>query len=534
VHAEEGSGAGAEEGAALLQIPRFSIIIFDHCARAARSCAVFFVPPGRETDYQFTSESGLAELAAQAQCRRLLAVRCNRPHQFPAMAELQSELSPLALYLAPGDTGPPDEDAIPFLAVQEESDWEEVARGALQVAGEYVVEEMSAEEEADRGKFVWRRLLFLQNQHFVQTEAKLLFPGGKKGSGKKGSGGKKGGKSKAKKGGRGEEEGGAGGDLVLLFDHSYLDDHHRTMLAALLCDNSSIISAGSLPRGSVSGDGGSGDVRALLVGLGGGALAMALQRYLPSLRLDVVDLVPGLAALAGEHFGFVAGPRCRTLVQDGVQYILKQGQQQGERDEGEAGQQYHSVLLDVDSKDNALGLSAPPPAFLAPHVLRHLHDAVLLPGGSLCLNVVARDKSRLAALVAQLKEIFCAPAATATATQAQGKVYCLKPSAETVNLTLHAVKAVSAHQAVAGLAQQLQSLALLSTKTKIKKQQGVGSRSKSKTGEGGHEQCARSSGGVAELRARERCLESWLGSVHASSDPLSLGEVIGADVVVEY
>jgi hypothetical protein len=36
-------------------IPRFSVIIYDHANRAPRSMAVFFVPQGRETDFQFTS-----------------------------------------------------------------------------------------------------------------------------------------------------------------------------------------------------------------------------------------------------------------------------------------------------------------------------------------------------------------------------------------------------------------------------------------------------------------------------------------------
>jgi hypothetical protein len=55
-----------------------------------RSAAVFFVPSGRESEYQFSTPGGLATIAEQAQCRRLLAVRCNRPHEFPAMDQLQA------------------------------------------------------------------------------------------------------------------------------------------------------------------------------------------------------------------------------------------------------------------------------------------------------------------------------------------------------------------------------------------------------------------------------------------------------------
>ena len=547
-------------------IPRFSVLIFDHTARAARSCAVFFVPPGRETDYQFTSEAGLAELATQAQCRRLLAVRCNRPHVFPPMADLQNELSPIAMYLAPADCGPPDEDPIPFMAVQHESDWTELERGALQVAGNFVVEEMPAEDEADSDKFVWRRLVFLENQHFIQTEAKLLFPS----SGKRAKGGtankkKKGGKSKskAKKEKVDSDSGGtirdAGANELLLFDHAYLDDHHKAMLVALLCDNTPLISTGSQRRGGSEAE--TGDVRVLLVGLGGGALAMALQRYLPALRLDVLDLVPGLDVLATMHFGFVAGPRCRTLVQDGVEYILEHGQSPGQgqgqgqgvgqgssssssnesvftavedQGTGKGGRQYHSVVLDVDSKDNALGLSAPPAAFLTPSFLTHLHDCVLLPGGSLCVNVVARDKNKLSALILQLKEIFCAsPLGSGgedlCGTLGRGKVYCLKPSAETVNLTVHAVKGspgtrVGQQLPLAGLAKQLQALAV-SSSVHTKHKKGTGNKQSNTKTMGALTQ------NTTEMKARERCLDDWLSAANLSNDPLGLNAML--DVIRE-
>ena len=44
-------------------------------------------------------------IAVQAQCRRLLVVRCNRPHRFPLMTSplLQQELSPIAMSLRPRD-----------------------------------------------------------------------------------------------------------------------------------------------------------------------------------------------------------------------------------------------------------------------------------------------------------------------------------------------------------------------------------------------------------------------------------------------
>ena len=47
-----------------------------------RTCAVFFIPRGREFEFTFASEQGLRDIMAQAGCKRLFAVRCNRPHEF--------------------------------------------------------------------------------------------------------------------------------------------------------------------------------------------------------------------------------------------------------------------------------------------------------------------------------------------------------------------------------------------------------------------------------------------------------------------
>ena len=515
----------SEHDAVALQIPRFSVLIFDHSARATRSCAVFFVPAGRETDYQFTSENGLAALAVQAQCRRLLAVRCNRPHKFPPMAQLQSELSPIAMYLAPADIGSPDVDPIPFMAVQEENDWEVVQEGSLEVAGKYVVEEMSAEKEQDSDKYVWRRLIFLQNQHFVQTEAKLLYPTAASKVRGRDNKTKGKGKSKAKsKGKRGKINSSSrnmelGDSELLLFDYCYLDDHHKAMLVALLCDKTDIISAGSLPRigkgqatvRTTDGDG----ARALLIGLGGGALAMALQKYLPSLYLDVVDLVPGLDDLAINFFGFVMGPRCKTVVADGANYIMQLNSSSADHSVFAADKmeqdnkiRYHSIFLDVDSKDNSLGLSAPPVAFLDNSLLTHVHDRLLLPGGSLCVNVVARNKTRLADFISNLNGIFCQPDVDSALS---GRVYCLKPSSDNVNLTVHAVKGRARVNPVTVVTGQVQACTLSTTKQKSKKVDTSSDESVNATG---------------EKKARARCLDRWLSAVGLTNDPLELADIL--------
>ena len=71
-----------------------------------RSAAVFFVPSGRESEYQFSTPGGLATVAEQAGCRRLLVIRCNRPHEFPTMDLLQVGEEGRIAYPASSDVSP--------------------------------------------------------------------------------------------------------------------------------------------------------------------------------------------------------------------------------------------------------------------------------------------------------------------------------------------------------------------------------------------------------------------------------------------
>lgn len=68
--------------------------------------------------------------------------------------------------------------------------------------------------------------------------------------------------------------------------------------------------------------------RVLVIGLGGGALPMALQRLYPALKMDVVEIDPAVARIAERHFGFRPGPLTRVAEEDGrvfVKRALKQG-----------------------------------------------------------------------------------------------------------------------------------------------------------------------------------------------------------------
>jgi hypothetical protein len=121
--------------------------------------------------------------------------------------------------------------------------------GSSTFSGDYCIEEQLFEEESK----LRRRLIFLNNQSLVQTEVQLVPR--KKGSKKK----------------KQAESSPPVVNLLLLtisqlqFDGSYADDHLRAMIASLVLAPNVIKKAHN-------------GVSAAVIGLGGGALIMLLQR----------------------------------------------------------------------------------------------------------------------------------------------------------------------------------------------------------------------------------------------------------------
>lgn len=297
-----------------------------------------------------------------------------------------------------------------------------------------------------------------------------------------------------------------GDQPVFQFDYTYLDDHHRAMLIAYLGTDFNLIKESYRPRSrphvenseernvllnslnlinnpcaswlsleylqqlfqlkslpsppdntSVPSPPGNTSVpsplteflqsspRTLLIGLGGGSLAMALQKYFPFMFLDIIELVPGLEEIAIRNFGFIKGHRTRILVGDGLHVIHSMIQQNSILPYFH----YDCIIIDVDSKDTSQGLSAPPKEFITSSMI-HLYHQLLLPHGLLSINVVARDQS----LFYQLSDLLCqefyiptaidsssstAVAAAATSgSSSMGNVYRILSSSENVNITLHA------------------------------------------------------------------------------------------------
>ena len=116
--------------------------------------------------------------------------------------------------------------------------------------------------------------------------------------------------------------------------------------------------------------------RALIVGLGGGAVPMFLHRHLPDLAVEVVELDPGVLEVACEFFGFAEAPRLRVWIEDGRDFI-----------EGCAGG-YDLVILDGFDAESI-------PGHLRTLEFLEAVKRVLAPGGIAVANVWGRSFNTL-------------------------------------------------------------------------------------------------------------------------------------------
>lgn len=301
--------------------PRFWLSIIDAAEAARWASACLIVPQGREHEWLFKTMRGLTEVAKSATCSRLIAVRLNgREHSFKSgLNGVQQELGDLVSILSPQGC-----ESIPFLTPGGETLGKRRVRAAGKLASgdRYFVEECEDEEKRPT-----RRLVFASNPCVVQTEVTL----GTK-------------KKKSKQ----------------VVDH-LTSAYHVSVLAGLVgyCKLSDVC----------------------LVGLGGGALATALIRAEPSLRLSIVELDPEIVEVACRWFEFDADRKDTRIdcPRDGLTAF----------DNDNA--HFSAIVIDVDAKqEKHIGVSCPPQAFLRVEYLAKLARATGRDG-LVVYNLVARD-----------------------------------------------------------------------------------------------------------------------------------------------
>lgn len=115
---------------------------------------------------------------------------------------------------------------------------------------------------------------------------------------------------------------------------------------------------------------------ALVIGLGGGTIPSFLRKRFPRMRIDVVDIDPGVLEVASSHFGFREDALMRAHVQDGRRFVE------------ETTERYDLVYLD------GFGTDSVPPHLTTREFLSAVR-AILTPQGAVIGNVWGRQVNRL-------------------------------------------------------------------------------------------------------------------------------------------
>ncbi|XP_049834606.1 eEF1A lysine and N-terminal methyltransferase homolog [Schistocerca gregaria] len=297
--------------------PRYTVYVLDqpYSRETSRRFAAFIVPQGRETEWLFATPEGRVALLKSAGFDRLAVVALHRDHTYKGLDAVQEELCDSILHLAP--PGCRQGNQIPFLSVGSDVGRREVCyRGHSQMSGDFVVEEA----EGDGGK-LFRRLIFLNNQGTVQSEARLKILKSRKGKPKK------------------------------VVDIGYLASDYLIYMTVGV--------ALAAPENSVC--------HVAVIGLRGGGLCSFIQHCFTKIRITAVDIDPVMLEIATNYFGLVQDERLGVYIRDGIQYI----QQAAEK-----GTTFDVVLFDVDSKNHTLVMSCPPKEFLEPDVLQAVKTCI--------------------------------------------------------------------------------------------------------------------------------------------------------------
>jgi hypothetical protein len=453
----------AKNGSDGNELPRYTVTVVDRGIIAASSSSsgnrhgtvAFLIPAGREAEFMFSTLPGLKAVLESANCDRLLAIATGRGHAFAGgSGQIQQELQTVCQIVhyrrgrggssvshgnsrtatrnpsgrshgrqndrrPRADDGDNDTDEsshmIPFVTTSEGvGEREIVARGHSELSGEYVVEQVRGSASDDDGgdggggdhdgdeTTVARRLYFLSNPFVIQSE-------------------------------------------VCFRRHSATVDptmvafeYHRAMVSCLAGalwrqkkpgphlaantlspTNGDHAFAPDVPPPTIPPQG-------LLLGLGGGGLLHYARRVLPRTQWKAVELDPEVACIAREHFGVDELVRSGYVdVRIGNALDVRSCGNGGESDDGLAfaAHSLSFIVVDVDAKDNTIGMSCPPSEFVSEGYLRTLAGLLVLPsadddddddnagatspsGGMLVVNVSARDPSLFHEACRSLRAVF--------------------------------------------------------------------------------------------------------------------------------
>ncbi|XP_030380556.1 eEF1A lysine and N-terminal methyltransferase homolog [Scaptodrosophila lebanonensis] len=331
------------------ETPRYTLHILDQPpARGLGKYAAFIVPQGREIEWFFATPAGRKKLQASAKFQRLAVVTLHRDQIYSSLDEVKKELAESIRHLAPAGLV----EQIPYLSLGADvGKRETLISGFSNISGDFRIEEVES-----NGKTL-RRLIFLNNQFVVQSEALVKTVTLKS-------------KKERKK-----------------IDFGYLACQHHVFMSVGV----QLATTLRNPKKDMQKD-------VLVIGLGGGGLCSFLHAALPQTRITAVEIDPIMLEVAEQYFDLKQDKRLHVVIDDGLEFVKRCCDEDIHFD---------AVLFDVDSKDLSLGMSCPPKSFIADNILQHISQ-IIGPRGLFMLNLVCRDENLRTEALKNIKEVFSA------------------------------------------------------------------------------------------------------------------------------
>ncbi|KAK9804631.1 hypothetical protein WJX73_001334 [Symbiochloris irregularis] len=391
---------------------RYTATVMDmpaqHAATASRECCVFLIPQGREGDWLFTDPNGQFQVAKQCGARRVILVAFNRGHEFGTKEAVTAELSKLVRPLMPESVRDLP-GAVPFTTTEQDIGARRtVAEVTSSISGRILVEDMAAATQDVRVHGIafvpgmaLRRLIFASHLDLVQSEA-LLVPAQQQqqqqqnGLGKAANGTGKSKGSSAKKAAKAKSRAvKAPADLLApkALDHGVLMCGYQR---AMVLQMQGMLGKHMQPPAESCSSEQQPNDKALVIGLGGGALPAYLRQYI---QLDVlaVELDEAIVNVAREHFEFRTDEHLQVRVGDGIDIVAELSQQQPGS--------YRVLIIDAGTGDATVAMACPPAAFLTPEFLTSA-AALLQPVSLLMLNCVTRSSEAFDQALRSIKAQF--------------------------------------------------------------------------------------------------------------------------------
>ncbi|CAN4120822.1 unnamed protein product [Withania somnifera] len=390
-------------------------------------CAVFLVPKTRAREWLFSSEEGQWVVVENSKAARLIMILLDSSNSDANMDDIQKDLSPLVMQLAPGDFA--DEAQIPFMAAGDGIKQRKIIQEITSpLTGPIIVDDVIYEKVDDNisrlfasDNVIFRRLTFQRTESLVQSEAVLSREGSPKSVadinkkiGQSSSKSKKKGNQK-RSGSDALSSDGLSNDLKV--DHNYLASSYHTGIIAGFTLISSLLD-GLASTG--------GMVRSVVIGLGAGLLPMFLHKHLTFAEIEVLELDPVVVDLARDYFDFRDDERLKVHVTDGLKYVedaahavtngyendlseakvpSSNGNSIPSRSPLKRTEKTDVLIVDVDSSDSSSGLSCPAADFVEESFLMAVKDS-LSDEGLFVINLVSRSQAIKDSIYSKLKSVF--------------------------------------------------------------------------------------------------------------------------------